>query len=114
MVVIQKAGDVIPELVRVLPERRTGEERLFQMPDHCPVCGAKVYRPPGEAIARGMGAACAAQRAEGLSHFGSRNAMDIDGLGPAEMRQPVARGWVRDAGDRCQLRVEQRASLERI
>ncbi|MBO2519737.1 NAD-dependent DNA ligase LigA [Limnochorda sp.] len=114
MVVIQKAGDVIPELVRVLPERRTGEERLFQMPDHCPVCGAKVYRPPGEAIARCMGSACPAQLVEGLIHFGSRNAMDIDGLGPAVIRQLVERGWVKDAADLYQLRAEELAQLERM
>lgn len=113
-VIIQKAGDVIPELVRVLPEKRTGEERIFQMPDRCPVCGGQVYRPPGEAIARCMGAACPAQLVEGLFHFGSRDAMDIDGLGPVVIRQLVERGWVKDAADLYQLRAQDLAQLERM
>ncbi|BAS28641.1 NAD-dependent DNA ligase LigA [Limnochorda pilosa] len=113
-VVIQKAGDVIPELVRVLPERRTGGERAFHMPERCPVCGAQVYRPPGEAIARCMGAACPAQLVEGLLHFGSRDAMDIDGLGPAVIGQLVERGWVRDAADLYGLSAAQLEDLERM
>ena len=114
MVVIQKAGDVIPELVRVLPERRTGEEKIFQMPERCPVCGARIYRPPGEAVARCMGASCPAQLVEGLIHFGSRDAMDIDGLGPALVRQLVDRGWVKDAADLYHLQVQDLARLERM
>lgn len=113
-VVIQKAGDVIPELVRVLPEKRTGGERLFRMPERCPVCGAQVYRPPGEAIARCMGAACPAQLLEGLLHFGSRDAMDIDGLGPAVITQVVEKGWVKDAADLYHLQAGQLEGLERM
>lgn len=83
-VVIQKAGDVIPEVVRVLPERRTGTETVFHMPEACPVCGARVVREEGEAAHRCTASlSCPAQRIEGLIHFASRDGMDIEGLGPA-------------------------------
>jgi len=99
-VVIQKAGDVIPEVVRVLPDRRTGQEREFRMPEVCPVCGAKVVREEGEAAHRCTASlSCPAQRAEGLFHFASRAGMDIEGLGPAVLSQLLAAGLIRDAAD---------------
>src|SRR5690606_2288136 len=113
-VIVQRAGDVIPEVVTVVPERRTGAEREFVMPTRCPVCGAEVRRPPGEAVARCIGAACPAQLMEGLIHFGSRRAMDIDGLGPKLVAQLVERGLVRDPSDLYRLTVEQLADLERM
>jgi DNA ligase (NAD+) len=113
-VVIHKAGDVIPEVVEVLKDRRTGDEREWQMPKVCPVCGAEVLRPEGEAVARCTNEACPAQLKEALLHFASRGAMDIDGLGPAIVEQLVESGLVRDAGDLYSLRVEDLAPLERM
>ncbi|MFQ6098969.1 MAG: NAD-dependent DNA ligase LigA, partial [Armatimonadota bacterium] len=113
-VVVQRAGDVIPEVVRVMPERRTGEEREFRMPDKCPVCGADAVRPEGEAVRRCTGIACPAQLKRSIEHFASRNAMDIDGLGPAIVEQLVDRGLVKDVGDLYGLKREQLADLERM
>ncbi len=104
-VVIQKAGDVIPEVVRVLPERRTGGETEFRMPEVCPVCGARVVREEGEAAHRCTASlSCPAQRAEGLIHFASRGAMDIEGLGPALVAQLLESGLVADPADLYLLR----------
>ncbi len=104
-VVIQKAGDVIPEVVRVLPERRTGAERPFVMPETCPVCGARVVREEGEAAHRCTNPlTCPAQRVEGLIHFASRGGMDIEGLGPALVIQLLDAGLVRDPADLYLLR----------
>src|SRR5690606_6595270 len=113
-VVIQRAGDVIPEVVQVLAERRTGQEREFQMPTQCPVCGGPVVRPPGEAVARCTNPACPAQTLEGLIHFVSRDAMNVEGMGPALLRQLVEKELVRDAADIYRLRHDQLASLERM
>lgn len=113
-VILQKAGDVIPEIVAVVPEQRTGSERIFEMPVNCPACGAAVVRPPGEAIARCVGESCPAQLVERLIHFASRDAMDIDGLGPAVLTQLAERGLVRDPADLYQLGFEDFLSLERM
>lgn len=114
-VVIQKAGDVIPEVVKVLPERRTGEEKEFYMPEKCPACGAKVIREPGEAAHRCTGGlACPAQVKERIIHFASRAAMDIQGLGPAIVSQLLEAGLIRDAGDLYYLKVEDLLPLERF
>jgi DNA ligase (NAD+) len=116
-VVIQKAGDVIPEVVRVLPDRRTGQEREFRMPEACPVCGAKVVREEGEAAHRCTASlSCPAQRAEGLLHFASRAGMDIEGLGPAVLSQLLAADLIRDAADLYGLtgREDELAALERM
>lgn len=114
-VVIQKAGDVIPEVVKVLPERRTGEEKEFHMPEKCPACGAKVIREPGEAAHRCTGGlACPAQVKERIIHFASRPAMDIQGLGPAIVSQLLEAGLIRDAGDLYYLKVEDLLPLERF
>lgn len=114
VVIVQRAGDVIPEVVRVDATERRGEERVFRMPRRCPVCGAEVVRLPGEAVSRCTGAACPAQIREMLIHFASRNGMDIQGLGPALVDQLVSSGLVSDAADLYTLRQEDLARLERM
>ena len=113
-VVIQRAGDVIPEVVKVIKERRTGEEKPYRLPDKCPVCGGKVVRPPGEAVARCVNAACPAQLKEHIRHFASKLAMDIDGLGDKLVEQLVDKGPVKDVADLYTLKKEQLAELERM
>ncbi|MHB9132770.1 MAG: NAD-dependent DNA ligase LigA [Armatimonadota bacterium] len=113
-VIIQKAGEVIPEVVRVLPEKRTGGEREFIMPDHCPVCGSEVVKPEGEAVARCSGIACPAQIKQRIEHFVSRGALDIQGIGPALVEQLVETGLVHDPADLYFLKVEQVIELERM
>lgn len=114
-VIIQKAGDVIPEVVKVLPERRTGEEKEFHLPERCPVCGSRVIREEGEAAHRCSGGlACPAQVKERIIHFASRSAMDIQGLGPAIVSQLLDAGLIADAGDLYYLKVEDLLPLERF
>jgi len=113
-VVVQRAGDVIPEVVRVLPEKRTGKEKKFRLPDKCPVCGSEVFRPEGEAVARCTGIACPAQLKESIIHFASRGAMNIDGLGEKIIEQLVDRGLVKDYADLYALRMEDMLTLERM
>ena len=106
-VLIQKAGDVIPEVVRALPERRDGREQVFAMPDHCPSCGQPAYRVAGEAAWRCVNPHCPARLYEQLVHFCGKQAMDIDGLGPAVVRQLLDTGLVKDVADLYRLRAEQ-------
>jgi DNA ligase (NAD+) len=113
-VVIQRAGEVIPEVVRVITEARDGDETPFEMPTHCPVCGADVERPEGEAVARCVGIACPAQLERRVRHFGSREAMDIEGLGPAQVEQLVSMGLVHDPSDLFFLNKEKLLTLERM
>jgi DNA ligase (NAD+) len=113
-VVIQRAGEVIPEVVRVLTEERTGTEQPFEMPRTCPVCSADVERPEGEAVARCVGIACPAQLERRIRHFASRDAMDIDGLGPAQVEQLVGMRLVQDPADLYFLTKEQLLTLERM
>jgi DNA ligase (NAD+) len=113
-VLIQRAGDVIPEVVSVLKERRTGQEREFRMPRLCPECGSPVVRLEGEAAVRCTNISCPAQLKELLLHFVSRGAMDIEGVGPALIGQLVDRGLVRDVADLYALTREQLVSLERV
>lgn len=113
-VIIQKAGDVIPEVVRVLPEKRDGSEQIFKMPAVCPECGSEIYREPGEAVARCLGATCPAQLREGIIHFVSRDAMNIEGLGEAVVTQLIDAGLVRDVSDLYALRYEDIIGLERF
>lgn len=114
-VIVQKAGDIIPEVVAVLPERRTGAEEAFTMPGRCPACGAAVVRPPGEAAHRCTGGlACPAQVLEGIIHFASRGAMDIQGLGPAIVAQLLEAGLIHDAADLYYLKKEDLVKLERF
>jgi DNA ligase (NAD+) len=113
-VVLQKAGDVIPEIVRSLPERRDGSELPFQMPTDCPACGSQVVRMPGEAVTRCVNGRCPAQRVEKLIHFASKGAMDIEGLGPANVMQLVEAGLVESPVDFYRLAKEDLLSLERF
>ncbi|MGD9495458.1 MAG: NAD-dependent DNA ligase LigA [Armatimonadota bacterium] len=113
-VIIRKAGDVIPEVVRSLPERRSGHERKFEMPRECPVCGTEVVREEGAAATRCPNLNCPARRLSLLLHWGSRQAMDIDGLGEAVAAQLLDRGLVERPEDLYRLTVEQVAELERM
>lgn len=114
-VVIRRAGDVIPEVVRVLPEHRAPGTAEFQMPTTCPVCGSEVVRVEGEAVWRCSGGLyCPAQQKEAVRHFASRLAMDIDGLGEKLVEQLYAQGLVRNVADLYRLTVEQLAALERM
>ncbi len=111
-VIVQKAGDVIPEVVAPIVSKRMGEERIYQMPTHCPVCGAEVIRPPGEAVARCTGIACPAQLFEHILHWASRSAMDIDGLGPAVVTQLLEKNLIEDAADLYYLTKEDLLEVE--
>lgn len=113
-VMIERAGDVIPYVVRVLTEKRTGKERKFEMPEQCPVCGADVFREEGEAAYRCLGLACPAKLKESLKFFGSRGALDIEGLGDKLIQQMVDQGRVRDAADLYSLEVKELSRLERM
>lgn len=111
---VQRAGDVIPEVVAVLKERRTGNERPFVMPTSCPVCGAPVVREEGEAARRCTNASCPAQLKEHILHFASRRAMDIEHLGDRLTDRLVEAGLVRDVADLYALRMDQLLGIERM
>ena len=112
-VIVQRAGDVIPQVVKPIVEKRTGDEREFAMPTTCPVCGGDVVRQRGEAASYCMNPACPAQLFERLFHFAGREAMDIEGLGEQVSRQLVAAGMVHTLADVYTLTREQLLSLER-
>ncbi len=114
-VIVQRAGEVIPEVVRVLPEKRTGAERPFEMPAACPVCGSPVERRSGEAVSRCTGGAtCPAQILARLIHFGSRGALNIEGVGPKLLQQMLDRELIRDPADLFKLTKAQVLTLERM
>jgi len=113
-VVIHKAGEVIPEVVSVLTEKRTGAEKVFVMPESCPECYSPVVRQEGEAAHRCINPNCPALFREGLIHFVSRDAMNIDGLGPAVLMALVEAGLVKDAADLYQLSMEQVLTVPRM
>jgi DNA ligase (NAD+) len=113
-VVLQRAGEVIPEVVRVLTERRTGSERKFVMPKTCPACGEPVHRPEGEAVTRCTNAACPAQVLGRLLLFGSRDAMNIDRVGYKLVMQLLHRGMISDPADLYGLTKAQLLTLERM
>ncbi|MDP9013445.1 MAG: NAD-dependent DNA ligase LigA [Pseudomonadota bacterium] len=114
-VVIRRAGDVIPEVVRVIPERRIAEAKMADLPTVCPVCGSPVVREGDQAVARCSGGrTCAAQRREEIIHFASRRAMDIQGLGEKLVSQLVERDWVKSPADLFDLQAAQLATLERL
>jgi len=113
-VIIQRAGEVIPEVVEVVTEARTGEEREFVFPTVCPVCGAGVERAEGEAVARCMGIACPAQLQRRIQHWASRGAMEVEGLGPAIIEQLLEQQIIRDPADLYSLTQEQLGGLERM
>ena len=113
-VIVQKAGEIIPEVVEVVPGERPETAQPYFLPDTCPVCGAPVTRDPDGAAVRCTGAECPAQLLRNLTHFASRNAMDIDGLGPAVMNQLIESGLVKTAADLYGLRAEEIARLDRM
>ena len=114
-VIVRRAGDVIPEVVSVIEARRPNGTKQVRLPRKCPVCGSKVSREEGEAVARCTGGLfCSAQRAEELKHFVSRRAMDIDGLGAKLIEQLVAIDRIKTPADLYQLQQEELAAMERM
>ncbi|MFQ6020091.1 MAG: NAD-dependent DNA ligase LigA, partial [Dehalococcoidia bacterium] len=113
-VIVQRAGDVIPQVVGPVAGKRTGRERRFTMPKRCPVCGGEVYRPPGEAMSYCSNRACPAQTYRWLTHFVQRGAMDIEGLGEQWSYALLDKGLVEDPADLYYLTREQLLSLERM
>ena len=114
-VVIHRAGDVIPKIVRVLADRRPPDARRITLPDVCPVCGSEVLRPEDEAVARCTGGLfCQAQTKASVKHFASRGAMDIDGLGDKLVEQMVDLGLIQTIADLYDLKVEDIASMDRM
>jgi len=114
-VVVRRAGDVIPEVVRVITDLRPGDARVVELPPRCPVCGSHVTRAEGEAVARCTGGlVCQAQRREALRHFASRRAMDIEGLGDKLVEQLVDSGRVETPADLYTLSADELAGLERM
>ena len=113
-VIVQKAGEIIPEIVEVVTDKRPEGTRPYHLPDRCPVCGAPVSRDPDGAAIRCTGAECPAQLLRNLAHFASRNAMDIDGLGPAVLNQLIENGLVKTAADLYTLEAQDIAQLERM
>jgi DNA ligase (NAD+) len=113
-VLIEKGGDVIPKVLKVIESRRTGAEKPFRMPKKCPVCGGEIVRLEGEVAARCVAADCPAQLMGRLLHFASRRAMRIEGLGESLVDQMVEKKMLRDAGDLYNLTLEQIAGLERM
>ena len=112
-VIIQKAGDVIPEVIGVNKKKRTGEEKDFEMPTVCPVCGAQAVREEGEAAWYCNGIECPAKLYRGIIHFASREAMDITGLGEAIIEELINRGLISNITDIYKLTLEDVASLKK-
>lgn len=112
-VVIQKAGDVIPEIVKVVKEKRTGKEKLFEMPKTCPVCGAPVIREEGEAVARCIGIECKARNLRNIIHFASKEGMDIEGLGEKIVEQLYEKELIKTIADIYYLRKEDIKTLKK-
>jgi DNA ligase (NAD+) len=114
-VIVRRAGDVIPEIVSVVSDRRPGDAKRIKLPSRCPVCGADVVRPEGQAVARCSGGLfCPAQRKEKLWHFASRRAMDIEGLGAKVVEQLVDQEKVETPADLFTLTVDELSSMERM
>ena len=111
-VIIQKAGDVIPEVVGVVKEKRTGEEKVFSMPTVCPVCGAKAVREDGEAATRCISMECPARLYRNIIHFASREAMNIKGLGESIIDEFLTRNLISNIADLYSLKLEDIASLK--
>ena len=113
-VIVQRAGEVIPEIVGPVVSRRTGSETIFLMPSRCPVCGAEVVKPEGEAMHRCTNAACPSQALERIRHFVSRGAMDIEGVGEKLCQALFEKGLVKNPADLYYLTREQLLTLERM
>ena len=113
-VTVQKAGDIIPEVVCAHPDKRDGTECPFEMPTVCPSCGEPVFKEEGEAAVRCTNAACPAQLSRGIEHFASKDAMDIDGLGPQIVEALIQANLIHDPADLYSLKADQIATLERM
>jgi len=113
-VVVRRAGDVIPEVVKSIPAKRTGKEKKFVFPSSCPVCGSHVERAPGEAFHRCTGLSCPAQLKERIAHFAAKAGMDIDGLGTRYIEQLVELGMVKDPADLYFLTADDLLKMERM
>jgi DNA ligase (NAD+) len=114
IVVVQRAGEVIPEIVSPVKSRRSGKEKIFYMPSRCPVCGSEVIKPEGEAMHRCPNAACPSQALEQIKHFVTRGAMDIDGVGEKLCQALFEAGLIKDVADLYYLTKEQLLGLERM
>ena len=114
VILLERSGDVIPHVVSVMKERRTGKERAFVWPAKCPVCHTAVFRPEGEAVSRCVNPSCPARIRESILHYASRRAMNIDGLGEALADQLLAKGLVREIPDLYALEADDLADLERM
>ncbi|MCE2396922.1 NAD-dependent DNA ligase LigA [Candidatus Poribacteria bacterium] len=113
-VFLERSGDVIPKIITVLTDQRKGDEKAFRLPDHCPVCETSVQRSEDEAAIRCVNVACSAQLKRRIEHFASRNALNIDGLGPAIVEQLVGVGLIHDVADLYTLKQGNLVSLERM
>jgi len=113
-VLIERAGDVIPEVVKVIVEKRDGSERSFVMPTTCPVCGSKIVREDDEAVARCIGSSCSAQLKQRIRHFVSRGAMDVEGFGESIISQMVDAGLIKSISDIYSLDKAALMALERV
>ena len=113
-VTVQKAGDIIPEVVCAHPEKRDGSETHFNMPEKCPSCGEPVSRVEGEAAVRCTNSSCPAQLSRGIEQFASKDAMDIDGMGPAVVEALLSAGLIKDVSDLYRLKKEDIETLERM
>lgn len=114
-VIVHRAGDVIPKVVKVVIERRPDKTKAVVLPSHCPVCGSDIIKPEGEAVARCSGGLfCQAQVKEAIKHFASRKAMDVDGLGDKLVEQMVDQGLIAHVSDLFKLKSEQVAAMERM
>jgi len=112
--VVERAGDVIPDVVRVLTEKRNGSETTVPLPDTCPECDAPVHKSPTEVVPRCSNPNCPAQTIESIKHFVSRDAMDIEGLGEKQLAQLIAAGKVRDVADLYILSKDDLFAIERM
>ena len=110
-VLVERAGDVIPHVVKVIPEMRTGKEKPFQFPRTCPACGEPVFKDPGGVAWRCLNSACSAQIKERILHFCGKNAMNIDGMGEATVETFLQQGWLHDVADIYYLPFEKIARL---
>lgn len=113
-VIIEKAGDIIPAVVEVNKDKRTGDEKEFFMPEYCPACGAEVVREDGEAACRCTGVSCPAQRVRNIIHFVSKPAMDIDGLGPSIIEQMAEKNMIKTAADLYYLKAEDISNMDKL
>ena len=113
-ILLQKAGDIIPEVVRVIKEKRTGEEKEFNMPDECPVCTSPLHRAEGEAAYRCTNEYCPSQKGRRIIHFASRDAMDIEGMGPSLVYKLLDEGLINESGDIYSLSTEDISALDKM